>query len=183
MIFLRDYAQFMIENCNFTYVAEADGKVVGLICGNYEKKFNKSLSKKYDYRRHPFLIFKFFFKYIFGFYHLSKDFKEEFKIFFEKLRQRKSDTLGECDCELAALTTRKEYRKGLGTALVSRFEEHCLKNNVKTIRVLTNTASKYEFYDKYGFYLVKEIPYEIKQIQGKTMIYEIKTKMSDEKRL
>ena len=34
-ILLRDYAQVLIEKCNFTYVAEADdGQVVGLSAGN-----------------------------------------------------------------------------------------------------------------------------------------------------
>lgn len=34
-ILLRDYAQILIEKCNFTYVAETeDHQVVGFICGN-----------------------------------------------------------------------------------------------------------------------------------------------------
>ena len=41
-ILLRDYAQVLIEKCNFTYVAEADdGQVVGFICGKYSKSFDR----------------------------------------------------------------------------------------------------------------------------------------------
>ena len=35
---LLDYAQVLIEKCNFTYVAETeDHEVVGFICGKYDK--------------------------------------------------------------------------------------------------------------------------------------------------
>ena len=48
-ILLRDYAQILIEKCNFTYVAETeDHQVVGFICGKYDKRFSKALA---DYIR------------------------------------------------------------------------------------------------------------------------------------
>ena len=41
-ILLRDYAQILIEKCNFTYVAETeDHQVVGFICGKYDKRFSR----------------------------------------------------------------------------------------------------------------------------------------------
>ena len=40
-ILLHDYAQVLIEKCNFTYVAETDNhQVVGFICGKYDKRFS-----------------------------------------------------------------------------------------------------------------------------------------------
>ncbi|WNY22768.1 hypothetical protein MmiHf6_00530 [Methanimicrococcus hongohii] len=174
MIFLEDYAQVMVENCHFTYVAVADdGQVIGLISGLYQKNFDKKLSKAYDYKRHYGLAVKFMLKYFTGLYYLSDGFKRDFKIFFAKLQERNDKMVGVCDCELAALTTRKEYRKGLGTALVNKMVEHCREKNVKTIRVFTNTASTYGFYDKYGFDLVKEVLFTIKGVSGRSLIYEL----------
>lgn len=46
---LRDYAQILIEKCNFTYVAETeDHQVVGFICGKYDKRFSKALAAQYE---------------------------------------------------------------------------------------------------------------------------------------
>ena len=48
-ILLRDYAQVLIEKCNFTYVAETeDHQVVGFICGKYAKTFRKALAGRYE---------------------------------------------------------------------------------------------------------------------------------------
>ena len=46
--FLQDYTKVMIERSNFTLVAEAEDKVVGLICGIYQKKFDAELAKHYE---------------------------------------------------------------------------------------------------------------------------------------
>ena len=52
-ILLRDYAQVLIEKCNFTYVAEADdGQVVGFICGKYDKAFDRTLANRYACKKH-----------------------------------------------------------------------------------------------------------------------------------
>ena len=46
---LLDYAQVLIEKCNFTYVAETeDHEVVGFICGKYDKKFSSVLASRYE---------------------------------------------------------------------------------------------------------------------------------------
>ena len=52
-ILLRDYAQILIEKCNFTYVAETeDHQVVGFICGKYDKRFSKTLAAQYETKKH-----------------------------------------------------------------------------------------------------------------------------------
>ena len=51
-ILLCDYAQILIEKCNFTYVAEAeDHQVVGFICGKYDKHFSKALAAQYETKK------------------------------------------------------------------------------------------------------------------------------------
>ena len=45
-IFLRDYAQVLIEKSSFTYVAESEGQVVGFIIGHYKKGFDKLLETR-----------------------------------------------------------------------------------------------------------------------------------------
>ena len=46
-LLLRDYAQVLIEKCNFTFVAEAeDGQVVGFVCGKYDKLWQTDIGAK-----------------------------------------------------------------------------------------------------------------------------------------
>ena len=171
--FLQDYTQVLIEKSNFTYVAQVEGIVVGFICGTFQKEFNKALAKQFDNTQHWFFFIKFMLKYIFKRYHFSKDFAEEFRVFFAKIGECKKLSLGKCDCELVALTSRNGYRKGLGTALVNRMVKRCKENCTESIRLLTNTTSTYTFYEKYGFSLVEEKDYAIGENTGKSFVYEI----------
>ena len=51
--FLREYAQVLIEKCNFTYVAETEaGQVVGFVCGKYSKPFSPALANRYETKNH-----------------------------------------------------------------------------------------------------------------------------------
>ena len=58
-----------------------------------------------------------FFKFAFGGYKMSAPFKAQFDVFYKKLKENGKDTPLACDCELMALCSRKDFRKGLGTAL------------------------------------------------------------------
>ena len=63
-ILLRDYAQILIEKCNFTYVAETeDHQVVGFICGKYDKHFSKALATRYEAKKHYGCWCKMFLKF------------------------------------------------------------------------------------------------------------------------
>lgn len=172
MAFIQDYTQVLIEKCNFTLVALAQGKVVGYISGGYQKAFSPSLAKQHSPKPHYGLFIKIFVKYYLKRYAMSGPFKAEYDIFFAKVQERKSDTLGPCDCELVTLTSRKGYRKGLGTALVNAFLAHCRSNNVKTVRLVTTSDVSYSFYDKYGFTRVKDLPFTGKGLNGATYVYE-----------
>ena len=110
---------------------------------------------------------------MFKHYHLSEVFAEEFRVFFAKIGECKKLSLGKCDCELVALASCKDYRKGLGTALVNRMVKRCKEDRTKSIRLLTNTTSTYTFYEKYGFSLVGKKDYAIGENIGKSFVYEI----------
>ena len=70
-----------------------------------------------------------------------------------------------------ALYSRKDFRKGLGTALWNAFKERCAKSNVKTVRVFTDTDATYTFYEKRGFTFVWGKPYSFGG-KGKSLVYE-----------
>ena len=70
-----------------------------------------------------------------------------------------------------ALTSRKDYRKGLGTALVSRFMDRAVADGARNVRLLTNTLASWEFYEKKGFTKILEKPFSDGSGQ-KTIIYE-----------
>ena len=75
--------------------------------------------------------------------------------------------------QLMALCSRRDYRKGLGTALWEAFQERCIQSGVKTVRVFTDTDATYTFYEKRGFKLVWEKPYSF-GVPGKSLVYEYK---------
>jgi ribosomal protein S18 acetylase RimI-like enzyme len=171
--FLHDYAQVLIEKCHFTFVAEYDGIVVGFISGFYQKRFNKKLSKQIHHKKNYNIWIKMVFKYYMKLYHMSNVFKHEYNLFFKKLQERPNKGLGKnFDCELVVLTSRKNYRKGLGTALINEMMKICKEDNVKNVRLFTNTAASYKFYEKYGFKKIYEKEYEFDETKGKSLIYE-----------
>lgn len=172
--FLMDYTQVLIEKSNFTLVAVADDSAVGFICGMYQKRFDRILAKQHMCRMHFGVWCRFVFRYFLGLYRLSPSFKDAFELFFYKVRQCYRMPLGECDCELSSLASRKAYRKGVGTALVDGFVDQCHWTHAKEIRLFTNTAANYGFYDKYGFSLVKEAPFRLEEIEGKSFVYAYK---------
>jgi hypothetical protein len=103
----------LIEKCHFTLVAECDGLVAGFICGLYQKKLANKLSKQTRHKKNYNIWLKMFFKYYLKLYAMSGPFRREFDVFFKKLQERPQKGLGEnFGCELVALTSRKEYRKG-----------------------------------------------------------------------
>ncbi|MCP1101640.1 N-acetylglutamate synthase-like GNAT family acetyltransferase [Aequitasia blattaphilus] len=172
-LLLKDYTQVMLEKSNFNLVAEKDGMVVGFVSGIYNKSFNKKLAKTYEQKQHYGAFIKLSLKFYLKRYNTSPDFKKEFELFFQKMMEREPSTFGYCDCELAALSSRKDYRKGLGTALVNGMVEKCTHEKVKNIRLFTNTDASYKFYDKYGLTKIYEKPYSFDERQGKSMIYEL----------
>lgn len=170
--FLRDYVQILIEKCSFTYVALADGKVIGFISGSYKKSFNIALARKSDTKRHYWAWIKCFAKFSFGGYKLSPAFKEQFDAFFRRIRERNKHTPMACDCELVALTSRREYRRGLGTALWMTFAGRCASDGVKRIRLFTDSDASYDFYERRGFTRVWSKPYSFGG--GSSYVYEFK---------
>ena len=110
---------------------------------------------------------------MFGGYKMSAPFKAQFDLFYKKLKENGKDTPLTCDCELMALCSRRDYRKGLGTALWEAFQERCIQSGVKTVRVFTDTDATYTFYEKRGFKLVWEKPYSF-GTPGRSLVYEYK---------
>lgn len=77
-LLLRDYAQVLIEKCNFTFVAEAeDGQVVGFVCGKYDKAFDRTLANRYGCKRHYGLWCRMFLKYYLKRYKMSERFQKQ----------------------------------------------------------------------------------------------------------
>ena len=172
MAFLHDYAKVLIEKCNFTYVAEDDDhNAVGFICGKYDRNFSRRLAKHYDTEKHYGLGVRMFFKFYLKSYRMSEMFSKQFESFFSQLRERDKDTLGECDLELVAISSRKDFRKGLGTALLRVFLKRAEADGAGRIRLFTNTLASWQFYEKRGFTRIREK--EFKDGSGnKSLVYE-----------
>ena len=152
-ILLHDYAQVLIEKCNFTYVAETDNhQVVGFICGKYDKRFS-------------------FLKFYLKKYRMSAEFQKQFDLFFRQLKERDSKTFGKCDLELVALSSKKNFRKGLGTALVTQFLKRAEADGAECVRLFTNTLASWKFYEKSGFSKVSEKPFKDNS-GNKSFVYE-----------
>jgi ribosomal protein S18 acetylase RimI-like enzyme len=170
--FLRQWTQILIEKSNFTFVAECDSKVVGFLCGKYSRSFDKKLAKRYPQKWHLGFFAAFSLKFYLKLFKLSPGFQAEFDTFYAQVGERTKDGVGRCDCELAALSSRKDYRRGLGTALTDAMVSRCNADGAKNIRVFTNTAASYRFYEKYGFQLITKRPFDINGDIGASLSYE-----------
>ena len=143
-ILLRDYAQVLIEKCSFAYVAETpDRQIVGFISGNYGKRFRPMKKDSDRYKRHYVTWCRMFLKFYLKGYCLSEIFQKQLDSFILQAREREEKFFDGCDLELVALTSRKDYRKGLGTALVSRFMDRAAADGARNVRLLTNTLASW----------------------------------------
>ena len=113
--FLRDYGQVLVEKCNFTYVAiTREQQVVGFISGKYSKGFSKALASRCDTARHYGAWVRMFLKFYLRGYKLSAAFQKQFEAFFQQARERDNRDFRDCDLELVALSSKRDFRKGLG---------------------------------------------------------------------
>lgn len=74
-------------------------------------------------------------------YKMSETFQKQFDAFFRQLRERDKKTFGRCDLELVALSSKRDYRKGLGTALVTQFLSRAKADGAGNVRLFTNTLA------------------------------------------
>ena len=174
--FLRDYGQVLVEKCNFTYVAVTrEQQVVGFISGKYSNGFSKALASRCDTARHYGAWVRMFLKFYLRGYKLSAAFQKQFEAFFQQARERDNRDFRDCDLELVALSSKRDFRKGLGTALVARFMERARADGADSVRLMTNTLASWEFYEKRGFAKVSERPFADGSGQ-KTIVYEYRAK-------
>ena len=94
---------------------------------------------------------------------------------FQQARERDNRDFQSCDLELVALSSKRDFRKGLGTALVARFMERARADGADSVRLMTNTLASWEFYEKRGFAKVSERPFADGSGQ-KTIVYEYRAK-------
>lgn len=97
-----------------------------------------------------------FLKFYLKGYCLSEAFQKQLDSFILQAREREEQFFDGCDLELVALTSRTDYRKGLGTVLVSRFMDRAGNDGAETVRLLTNTLASWKFYEKRGFTKILE---------------------------
>ena len=169
-ILLRDYAQVLIEKCSFAYVAETpDRQIVGFISGNYGKRFRPMKKDSDRYKRHYVTWCRMFLKFYLKGYCLSEIFQKQLDDFILQAREREEKFFDGCDLELAALTSRKDYRKT--RYLRVRFMDRAVADGARNVRLLTNTLASWEFYEKKDFTKILEKPFSDGSGQ-KTIIYE-----------
>lgn len=175
-LLLCDYAQLLTEMCNFTYVAETeDHQVVGFIGGVYKKNFNKALATRLETKRHYGQWCKMVLKFFLRRYRLSYEFQKQFNVFLKQLMEKDNKLFGLCDLELGVITSKRDYRKGLGSALLTEFLNRAEQDGAECIRLFTNTLASWDFYEKHGFRKVAEKPF--KDGSGnRSIVYEYRIK-------
>ncbi len=60
--------------------------------------------------------------------------------------------------EVLLLTSQKDYRKGIGTALMDAWVEEVRKRGYKKTTLCTDSTVNWRFYEKYGFKRIAEYP-------------------------
>jgi Predicted acetyltransferase len=169
--FLRDCMDALVGISNFTLIAETDGKIAGFIGVSYKETFSKELSKSSNVpgKRKNFVTIGM--KRHLRLYRLSPEFKKEFERFFSEVMM-KPDITDDCDCEIVVLSSRKDLRKGVGTALVEEAIARCKRNGASRMRIATDTSWNHSFYGRFGS-VVYEKEHVIDGIPGTTFVYEI----------
>lgn len=170
--YLKDYTQCSIELSNFTFVAEFEGEIAGFICGIYKDSFDKKLAKKHEIQPDSWVYVRLMMKSLFSDYLLSTGFNQEMKQMSLRANDRSKLTkLDKCDCELALLCSKRDYRKGIGTALTKAFINKCRENDVKNIHVFTSTEVSYQFYERFGMKCIESVLFSDNK-EGKSLVYE-----------
>ena len=80
-------------------------------------------------------------------YKMSAPFQKQFDAFVRQAQERDREIFGKCDLELVALSSRRNYRKGLGSALVTQFLNRAKDDGAECVRLFTNTLVSWEFYE------------------------------------
>ena len=110
-------------------------------------------------KKHYVAWCRMFLKFYLKGYRLSEAFQKQLDGFILQAREREEKFFDGSDRELVALTSRKDYRKGLGAALVSRFMDSAVAAGARNVRLLTNTLASWEFYEKRGFTKILASPF------------------------
>ena len=81
--FLREYAQVLIEKCNFTYVAETEAGQVrwGLSAASTASPSPPALANRYETKKHYGLWCRMFFQFYLKRYPMSPSFQRQFGAF------------------------------------------------------------------------------------------------------
>lgn len=100
-----------------------------------------------------------FLKFYLKRYKLSAPFQKQFDAFVRQSQERDKEIFRKCDLELVALSSKRDYRKGLETALVAQFLKRAKSDGADCVRLFINTLVSWEFYEKRGFKKAAEKPF------------------------
>ncbi|MBN1288871.1 MAG: hypothetical protein JXA49_04455 [Actinobacteria bacterium] len=150
--FAEAFVKMVTNFCSSTYIAEADGEARGLLAGSYMDM--KQLQKFSQYAITdlglPFMTGRFKFhpfarinavRIVAGF--LPFAFKHPFKL-------NASETV--------LLCSQKDYRGGIGRAMMDAWLEDSRGYGFDDSTVCTDSALSWDFYERYGFNRIVEFP-------------------------
>jgi len=147
--FLFQYYKIYIQNGHIAFVLEDKGLIEGFVVGtNSSERFYKDLKSNILFFLVPVL------SNLFNPKLLTKIFNRACSIFFKKRVNNELEKYVDQN-ELTSIGVMPtDQNKGIGTLLLSTYEDYCLTNNVNSIYLTTdadNNEPALNFYKKNGF--------------------------------
>jgi len=136
--YIDEVVKLFIEIGDSAIVAEADGKARGILVGYFSDGFRSekisrfssslvsSLSKISNYRTISTLLDGFIYSFQFSLYYISRP-------------------------SILLLTSQKDFREGIGRALLDRWIEEVERKGYDSTIVGTDERLNWRFYERYGF--------------------------------
>lgn len=148
--FTHDIIRMSHKISDVSLVAEADGEARGFLMGFFPRE-PKSLI------RATFHSLGFFLKVLFRKYQMTPFARAAY---WQGIRGDLSNVLHGADsiAEVLVLTSQKNYRHGIGTALMNAWVAEVRKRGYRKTSVCTDSTVNWRFYEKYGFRKVSEYP-------------------------
>ena len=145
---VKDFITMVAVVGDATFVAEVDGEVGGILVGSFPMSFRNVI-------REALALSSFLFRVLFGFYRMSPIVRAAMKsmllwypAFLLHHPMTRSETL--------ILTSRDEFRGGIGRALMDAWVEETKAGGHRRTTVCTDSELSWDFYERYGFSRVRE---------------------------
>ena len=149
---IKDFILMTAKAGDATFVAEAEGEVRGILVGCFPMSVGSLV-------REAAALSAFMLRAVFGFYRttpLARAAMRSTILGYSRFLFHHPVT----PSETLMLTSQKEFRGGIGRALMDAWVAETMARGHRRTTVCTDSALSWEFYERYGFSRVRQFPHD-----------------------